>query len=152
MINARAESVAEKPMYRSLMAKGRCLLLADGFYEWRKDPDGTKRPVRYTLADGSPFAFAGLRAFWRDPDGGEPIASCTIVTTTANDLVAPVHDRMPVILRREDEARWLDRDVPQEEALELLQPLPAELMSAADASLLVNSPDNDAPEILDPLA
>ncbi len=100
MINARAETLAEKPAYRPLLAKGRCLILADGFYEWRLDPDGKKRPVRYTLDDGAPFGFAGLWTSWRDPESGESLRSCTIITTTANELVAPVHDRMPVILPR----------------------------------------------------
>ena len=152
MINARAETLAEKSTYRRLLTRGRCLILADGFYEWRLDPDGTKRPVRYTLADGAPFGFAGLWTIWRDPESREPLFTCTIVTTRANALVAPVHDRMPVILPREGESPWLDRDVPAGDALTLLQPYPAERMIGADASTLVNSADNDDIRLLDPLA
>jgi putative SOS response-associated peptidase YedK len=150
MINARAETLAEKSAYRPLLAKGRCLILADGFYEWRLDPDGKKRPVRYTLDDGAPFGFAGLWTSWRDPESGESLRSCTIITTAANPLVAVAHDRMPVILPRGVEAEWLDREVPVEAALSLLQPYPAEHMHAADASMLVNSVKNDDLRLFDP--
>jgi putative SOS response-associated peptidase YedK len=152
MINARAETLAEKSTYRQLLTRGRCLILADGFYEWRLDPDGKKRPVRYALDDGAPFGFAGLWTIWRDPESKEPLFTCTIVTTSANELVAPVHDRMPVILPRESEEAWLDRELPAEQALALLGPYPAEQMTAADASTLVNSADNDDLRLLDPLA
>ncbi|MDX6619481.1 MAG: hypothetical protein QOK36_1867 [Gaiellales bacterium] len=150
MINARAETLAERSAYRPLLAKGRCLILADGFYEWRLDPDGRKRPVRYTLADGEPFGFAGLWTGWRDPESGEQLRSCTIITTNANDLVAPVHDRMPVILPRGVEQQWLDREVEVAEALELLAPYPAGQMRAAEASLLVNAVANDDLRLFDP--
>jgi putative SOS response-associated peptidase YedK len=152
MINARAETLTEKSAYRSLLAKGRCLVIADGFYEWRLDPDGRKRPVRYTVDGGEPFGFAGLWTGWRDPESGDWLRTCTIVTTTANELVAPVHDRMPVILPRSAEDAWLGRDVVVEEALALLRPYPAEHMHAADASMLVNSVKNDDARLLDPLA
>ena len=125
MINARAETLTEKSAYSPLLAKGRCLILADGFYEWRLDPDGRKRPVRYTVDGGAPFGFAGLWTGRRDPESGEWLRTCTIITTTANDLVEPVHDRMPVILPRESEDAWLDREVDVQEALALLQPYPA---------------------------
>jgi putative SOS response-associated peptidase YedK len=151
MINARAETLGEKPAYRALLAKGRCLILADGFYEWRLDPDGARRPVRYTLEDGSPFGFAGLWTGRRDPESDEWLRTCTIITTTANALVAPVHDRMPVIIPRDAEDAWLDREVAVDAALSLLQPYPADRMSAADASMLVNSVKNDDPRLLDPL-
>jgi putative SOS response-associated peptidase YedK len=150
MINARAETLAEKSAYRPLLAKNRCLILADGFYEWRLDPDGKKRPVRYALDDGSPFGFAGLWTSWRDPESGESLRTCTIITTDANALVAPVHDRMPVILPRGVEDAWLDRDVPVDAALALLLPYPADHMSAADASMLVNSVENDDLRLFDP--
>ena len=152
MINARAESLAEKPAYRTLLTKGRCLILADGFYEWRHDPDGKRRPVRYTVDGAEPFGFAGLWTGRHDPEADEWLRTCTIITTTANELVAPVHDRMPVILPRESEDAWLDRGVAVEEALALLQPYPSELMHAADASMLVNSVKNDDERLLDPLA
>ena len=150
MINARAETLTERPAYRRLLAKGRCLILADGFYEWRRDPDGKKRPVRYTLPDGEPFGFAGLWTIWRADEDAEPLRSCTIITTAANELVAPVHDRMPVILPRADEEAWLDRGVPPEAALQLLRPYAGD-MRAADASPLVNAVANDDPRLFDPL-
>ena len=150
MINARAETLAKRSAYRSLLAKNRCLILADGFYEWRLDPDGKKRPVRYALDDGSPFGFAGLWTSWRDPESGESMRTCTIITTAANSLVAPVHDRMPVILPRRVEDEWLDRDVPPVAALELLRPYPSEQMTGADASMLVNSVKNDDLRLFDP--
>lgn len=150
MINARAETLSEKPAYRPLLAKNRCLILADGFYEWRLDPDGTKRPVRYTLDGGVPFGFAGLWTSRTDPESGESLRTCTIITTSANALVAHVHDRMPVILPRGVEDEWLARDVPVEVALSLLLPYPAEHMHAADASLLVNSVKNDDLRLFDP--
>ena len=106
MINARAEAVAERPIFRSALTQRRCLIPADGFYEWRRDSAG-KRPVRITLASGEPFAFAGLWETWQDPNG-DPVISCTIITTEANELVQPIHGRMPVILPRELEALWLD--------------------------------------------
>ena len=152
MINARAETLAERPAFRPLLAKGRCLILADGFYEWRLDPDGRKRPVRYTLAHGEPFGFAGLWTIWHDPESDEPLRTCTIITTSANDLVAPVHDRMPVILPRDSEEAWLDRDLPVDAALSLLAPYPAGEMLAADASMLVNSVKNDDLRLFDPLS
>jgi putative SOS response-associated peptidase YedK len=151
MINARAETVRSKGAYSGLLERRRALIVADGFYEWRTDPDGRKRPVHYTLADGGPFAFAGLWASWRDPDAGAWLDSCTIITTTANGLVAPVHDRMPVILPRAAEAAWLDPELDPAAVDALLVPYPAEEMHAAEASMLVNSVKNDGPELLDPL-
>lgn len=152
MINARSETVMQRNAYRPLLSKGRCLLLADGFYEWRTDPDGKRRPVRFTLTGGEPFAFAGLWTTWRDPESAEPLETCTILTTTANVVVAPVHDRMPVMLPRAAESTWLDLSRPVEDALALLVPYDPADMAAAEASLLVNSPRNDTPECLDPLA
>ncbi|MDX6568394.1 MAG: hypothetical protein QOH15_972 [Gaiellales bacterium] len=152
MINARAETVRSKGAYRSLLERRRALIVADGFYEWRTDPDGRKRPVHYTLADGEPFAFAGLWASWHDPESDAWLDSCTIITTTANGLVAPVHDRMPVILPRAAEAAWLDPDLDPAEVDALLAPYPAGQMHAAEASMLVNSARNDGPELLDPFS
>jgi putative SOS response-associated peptidase YedK len=152
MINARAETVRSKGAYSGLLERRRALIVADGFYEWRTDPDGRKRPVRYTLADGGPFAFAGLWASWHDPEADAWLDSCTIITTTANGLVAPVHDRMPVILPRAAEAAWLDPQLAPAAVDALLVPYPAEEMHAAEASMLVNSVKNDGPELLDPLS
>jgi putative SOS response-associated peptidase YedK len=151
LINARAETVRTRSAYRSLLERRRALIVADGFYEWRTDPDGRKRPVRYTLATGELFAFAGLWASWRDPESGAWLDSCSIITTTANELVAPVHDRMPVIVPRDRERDWLDPTLAPGEVDALLQPYPEAAMAAADASMLVNSPKNDGPELLDPL-
>jgi putative SOS response-associated peptidase YedK len=152
MINARAETVRSKGAYRALLERRRALIVADGFYEWRTDPDGRKRPVHYTLANGEPFAFAGLWASWRDPQAEAWLDSCTIITTTANGLVAPVHDRMPVILPRSAEAAWLDPELDPAAVDSLLVPYAAEEMHAAEASMLVNSVKNDGPELLDPLS
>jgi len=148
MINAKAETLAEKPAFRGLIERHRCLIPADGFYEWRTNAEGKRVPVRYTLTDGGLFAFAGLWAGWRDPETEELIESCTIVTTRANDLVAAVHDRMPVILPPEAELDWLDAEISVDHALSLLAPLPADLMRAAAASPLVNSVKHEGPELL----
>ena len=152
MINARAETVRAKSAYKGLLEHRRALIVADGFYEWRTDPDGKKRPVHFTLAHGEPFAFAGLWASWHDPEADAWLDSCTIITTTANGLVASVHDRMPVIVPRASEAAWLDPELAPSEVDALLRPYPADGMRAAEASLLVNSARNDGPELLDPLA
>jgi putative SOS response-associated peptidase YedK len=150
MINARAETVAQKPAFRTALRRRRCLVLADGFYEWRKDPQG-KTPMYIHLAAREPFAFAGLWDTWRDPDGN-PVTSCTLITTAPNELVAPVHNRMPVILRPEVEGLWLDRSVEDPQALlPLLVPYPAELMSAYPVSRRVNSPDFDSPLCIQPV-
>ncbi|MFN8187457.1 MAG: SOS response-associated peptidase [Gaiellales bacterium] len=148
LINAKAETLAEKPAFRSLLPRHRCLIPADGFYEWRTNAEGKRVPVRYTIAADELFAFAGLWAAWHDPELDELVESCTIVTTRANDLVAAVHDRMPVILPREVEADWLDPDISVEHAVSLLEPFPAGLMRARPASPLVNSVKNEGPELL----
>ena len=148
MINARVETLQAK--FGNLLERRRCLVPSDGFYEWRTDPDGKRRPVRYTLADGSLFAFAGLWAVWKDPQTGELLRSCTIVTCPPNEIVEPVHDRMPVILPWAAEARWLSEDVGAAEAMQLLLPFPAEEMAAAEVSPLVGNPDNDTAELFDP--
>lgn len=133
MFNARAETVAQKPAYRRAFRSRRCLVPADGFYEWRTMESGKKAPVQYSLTDGSVFAFAGLWEVWQPPGNGQPLRTFTLITCPANELVAMVHDRMPVILTREDERVWLDTTaVPPEEAATLLRPYPAELMSARD--------------------
>jgi putative SOS response-associated peptidase YedK len=152
LINARAETLTEKPAFRSLLRGHRCLIVADGFYEWRPAADGKKDPVYFQLAEGVPFAFAGLWTRKVDEESGEPLDSCTIVTTSANALVAPVHDRMPVILPASLEDEWLDPDSSKEHALSLLRPLPAELMTSRVVSRLVNSVRNDDRSLLLPAA
>ena len=150
LINARAETVAERPSFRTGLARRRCLILADGCYEWQRIGNA-KRPIRIVLASGQPFAFAGLWESWRGPDGGV-IRSCTVITTEANDLVRPIHDRMPVILPREMEPFWLDHDVQDPPALaQVLVPYPSGLMDSYEVSSLVNRPGNDGPEVIEPV-
>jgi putative SOS response-associated peptidase YedK len=148
MINARAETLTEKPAYRSLLGSHRCLVVADGFYEWQLGADGKKEPVYFQLTGGELFGFAGLWTSRRDDATGEAVDSCEIITTTPNELVAPVHDRMPVILPRELEGAWLDPELPKDHALELLRPYEATGMRATVASKLLNSVKNEGPELL----
>jgi putative SOS response-associated peptidase YedK len=150
MINARAETLTEKPAYRSLIGKHRCLIPADGFYEWTVGSDGKKQPIHFHLPDYEMFAFAGLWTSRTDEETGEIIESCTIITTQPNELVAPVHDRMPVILQTDSESVWLDPTISKEHALSLLQPYPAKLMAAVPASTRANSVRNDDPGLLLP--
>ncbi len=141
MINARAETLAEKPSFRAAFKKRRCLVLADGFYEWMKTPDG-KQPMRITLASGEPFAMAGLWESWGAPDGS-PLRTFTIVTGQPNALVAPIHDRMPAILLPEHEAIWLDNAAEPAIWQDILRPYPAERMTATPVSRRVNFVGND---------
>jgi putative SOS response-associated peptidase YedK len=150
MINARAETLTEKPAYRSLIGKHRCLIPADGFYEWTVGADRKKQPIHFHLPDYEMFAFAGLWTSRTDEETREILESCTIITTTPNDLVAPVHDRMPVILPTEAERVWLDPTISKEHALSLLEPYPADLMLALPASTRVNSTRNDDSGLLLP--
>ncbi|HVK05850.1 MAG TPA: SOS response-associated peptidase [Armatimonadaceae bacterium] len=152
MINARAETVAEKPSFKQALAKRRCLVPADGFYEWDR-AGGTRQPIHFRLKGGGGplFAFAGLWEEWESPDGS-PLRTCTLVTTTPNAIVAPYHDRMPVILRPEDEALWMDTEVRQADALlPLLAPYPEEEMECYPVSRQVNTPVNDTPDLIEPL-
>jgi len=143
MINARAETLTEKPAYRGLLNRHRCLIPADGFYEWTFGSDDKKHPIHFHLPGHELFAFAGLWTSRTDEATGEILESCTIITTHPNALVAPVHDRMPVILPSEAEGIWLDPTISKEHALSLLGPYPAELMMALPASTRVNSVRND---------
>jgi len=137
MINARAETLAEKPSFKTAFQRRRCLVLADGFYEWRRI-GRTRQPILFRCDDEVPFAFAGLFERWKSPDGAA-ILSCTIVTTTANDLVAPLHDRMPVIVAPTDYDRWLAPTPQPPDALRgLLVPYPSEAMRALEVSPYVN--------------
>ncbi len=150
MINARAETVSEKPSFRSAFKKRRCLIVADGFYEWQKT-DGGKQPYHVRMRDGSPFAFAGLWETWaRD---GVEIRSCSIITTDANDLMGEIHHRMPVILPPEDYDLWLDPGFGEKEALvDLLRPHPSDAMEAYPVSRRVNRPANNDPRVVEPAA
>lgn len=143
IINARAETVAEKPAFRQAFRKRRCLVPADGFYEWQRT-GRVKVPYRITLKDGAPFAFAGI---WEEGNGTEP-ATYAIITTTPNELVGKIHDRMPVILAENDERLWLSEWLNARQFLDLLTPYSAKAMAAYPVSLLVNSPRNNVPEIL----
>jgi putative SOS response-associated peptidase YedK len=147
MINARAETLAEKPSFRGLLRSKRCMILADGFYEWRQE-NGRKVPMYITMADHQPFAFAGLWDSWKSPSG-EPLRTCTIITTEPNELLATIHNRMPAILLPEAYESWLDPAIRDEQLLERwLAPYPAGVMAARPVSRLVNDPRNDSPEIL----
>lgn len=150
MINARAETLADKPAFRAAYRRRRCLILADGFYEWQATPGRkVKTPMYVRLASGAPFAFAGIWELWRPDD--TPILSCAIITTEPNALLAPIHNRMPVILSPEACARWLDSaDLPPIRLRDLLKPYPAELMLAYPVSILVNSSANDDPACIAP--
>ncbi len=157
-INARAETVADKPYFRDAVGKRRCLVLADGFYEWTGDR-GSKEPYRIQRRDEQPFAFAGLWENWSSGDGDgdgagtdaddastPTLRTLTIITTDANDVVEPIHDRMPVILAEDEEDRWLDGG-----DLHVLDPFEADPLEAYPVSKTVNSPANDSPEVIEPL-
>ena len=149
MINARAETVARTPAFRASFKSKRCLIPADGFYEWKRNGKA-RTPFFFRLTNGGVFAFAGLYDRWRDPDGSL-VSSCSIITTEPNELAAPVHDRMPVILPYEAEAAWLNLEVEGPgELLPLLKPFPAASMQAYRVSSLVNSAKNDTPECVAP--
>ena len=150
MINARAETVATKPAFRRAFKERRCLLLADGLYEWQRQ-ERRKQPFYIRLRDGRPFAFAGLWEHWEGSEG-MAIQSCAILTTTSNEVVGRIHDRMPVILSPTDYDRWLDPSIQEPAVLQtLLRPYPADEMTAYPVSTLVNSPANDNPGCIEPL-
>ena len=148
MINARAETVATKPAFRRAFKERRCLLLADGLYEWQRQ-ERRKQPFFIRLRDGRPFAFAGLWEHWEGSEG-MAIQSCTILTTTSNEVVGRIHDRMPVILNPTDYDRWLDPSIQEPAVLQtLLRPYPADEMMAYPVSTRVNNPANDSPECVE---
>jgi putative SOS response-associated peptidase YedK len=150
MINARAESLIEKPAFRSAIKKRRCLVLADGFYEWRK-VGKVKIPMHIRLRNREPFAFAGLYEYWKTKSG-KMLESCTIITTTPNDLIKPIHHRMPVILNQEHESAWLNSEN-QDLAtlLAMLKPYNLVQMEAFEVSDFVNSPRNQGPLCIKPI-
>jgi putative SOS response-associated peptidase YedK len=149
LINARAETVADKPAFRTAFRRRRCLIVADGFYEWQRVGKG-RQPHLIGMRNGHPFAFAGLWETWEGPQHSS-IESCTILTTTANDLVRPIHDRMPVILAPAEYDCWLDPAVSAAEKLSpLLRPYPSEPMASYRVSPWVNSPANDDPRCAEP--
>jgi putative SOS response-associated peptidase YedK len=148
MINARAETAAEKPAFRAAFRRRRCLVVADGFFEWQRI-GRQKQPYFIRMKEDQPFAFAGLWESWTDPNGSE-VPSCTLLTTEPNELMEPIHDRMPVILPESAYEHWLDRGVDQPEAFALLlRPFPADKMTAYPVSPHVNSPAHDDPRCIE---
>lgn len=149
LINARAETVAVKPMFKGAFEKHRCLIVADGFYEWRKK-DKVKSPVYIHLKSGEPFGLAGIYNVWTSPEG-KHICTCTIITTDANDLIEPIHNRMPVIIPRDKQEMWLEPDTRDNAAmLSLLKPYPSEGLELYDVSTRVNSPKYNSPDCIRP--
>ncbi|HEX5094882.1 MAG TPA: SOS response-associated peptidase [Acidimicrobiia bacterium] len=159
LINARADTVASKPAYKRAFVKRRCIVPADGFYEWKElaAPAGTKKKVKQPYfirrRDGEPLAFAGLWEIWHDPNVGDDaprIRSCVIITTDANDVLAPIHNRMPVVLPESEWGRWLDPEFNDVDALQkLLVPAPSDEFEAWEVTTLVNKPANNGPELLE---
>ncbi len=150
MINARAETIAEKPAFRAAFRRRRCLIPADGFYEWKTER-GRKQPYRIALEGGAPFAFAGLWERWEGAGEAGAVESCTIVTTEANARLKAIHHRMPVILAPGAYEAWLDPATPGAEAQALLRPAPSEWFTAYRVSPKINSPANDDPALIAPL-
>ncbi len=151
LINARAETLAEKPSFRAALKRRRCLVVADGFYEWKKN-GAAKTPIYVQMQDRRPFAFAGLWEVWQPPDGGL-LKTCTIITTEPNALLETIHNRMPAILAPADYDAWLRPDeVAADQLLPLLRPFDAGQMRAVPVSARVNSPEFDAPECVQPVA
>lgn len=151
MINARCETIHEKPSFRQAIRSRRCIVPASGFFEWLATPSG-KIPHYITMRDNSPFSFAGIWDSWRS-ENGEDLETCAILTTGANSLMAQIHDRMPVILHSGEFDLWLDRTVTDPLSLQrLYQPYPADLMQSWQVSTIVNSPTHDSPECLQPLS
>lgn len=149
LINARSETVNEKPSFRQAFRQRRCIIPASGFYEWRKG-EGGKIPYCIRMTDGSPMPFAGIWESWKSPQG-DVLESCAILTTAANRTVASIHDRMPVILHPEEFGLWLDRQVHDAEQLQpLFSSYPADRIEAFPVSTLVNSPVHDSPECIEP--
>ena len=147
MINAKAETIIEKPAYRGPIKHKRCLIPADSFYEWRRTDDG-KYPYRILMKSEEMFAFAGIWDYWEK--GGDPIYSCTIITTAPNAIVKDIHDRMPVILPKDSEKQWLS-DIDVKEAVGLLKTYNPKNMKSYEVSTLVNSPKNNSAEVFEPI-
>jgi putative SOS response-associated peptidase YedK len=147
LINARAETVAEKPAFRAAFKARRCLIPASGFYEWQATGAKHKQPYHIRMRDGRPFAFAGLWERWHGGEG-EPVETCALLTTEANALVRPVHDRMPIIVAPGDCGAWLDPLTPPDQLHALLYPYPPEEMAAVPVGRYVSNPRNEGPRCL----
>lgn len=150
MINARAETLAEKPAFKNALKRRRCLVPVDGFFEWKSEGK-KKTPMHIHAVNGRLMSFAGLWEEWKDP-GDRVIRSFTIITCAPNEIMATIHDRMPVIIAREERAAWLDPGTSAEAVTTLLRPCPSDWLTADPVSTLVNSPVNNVPEIIDPVA
>ena len=150
-INARAETVRTSGMFRDAFSRRRCIIPADGFYEWRKIDPKTKQPMFVHYRDDRLFGFAGVWERWRPSPDAAPVDTCTILTTTPNNLMSSIHNRMPVILQRKDYGKWLDRSTDAEEAEKLMTPCVDEEMEAIPVSKVVNSPKNDVSECVEAL-
>ncbi len=150
LINARAETLAEKPSFKNAFRSHRCIIPASGFYEWQKKGTGAKQPYYFHLKGKEVFGFAGLYEQWLDRETGEQIQTCAIITTEANRVLEPVHDRMPVILKPKDYEQWLDEKENDTDKLQkLLAPYPSAEMESYQVSKSVNSPSNNSPELLE---
>ncbi|MCP5096005.1 MAG: SOS response-associated peptidase [Chloroflexi bacterium] len=149
LINARSETVAEKPSFRAPFKRRRCIIPADGFFEWQR-LENRKQPMYIHATDGKPLSLAGLWEMWRTPDG-DALQTCTILTTRPNELMAPIHNRMPVILEPEDMDMWLDPGNSPNQAMHLFRPYPSEKITAYPVSTFVNSPRNDAAQCIAPI-
>ncbi len=149
LINAKAETIAEKPSFKQAFAKRRCLIPADGFYEWKKQGKAPSQPIYIRRRDGGLFAFAGLWEEWRTPEG-EAIATCTIITVEPNELISKIHHRMAAILNPDDEAAWIDPKSKVDELSQLLQPYDSDQLEAIAVSRAVNSPTHDSPACIAP--
>ena len=150
LINARSETVADKPSFRQLIRYHRCLIPASGFIEWLRQPDGSKQPYYIQRKDGELLAMAGIWDTWKGSD--QVIASCTILTTAANSLIATLHDRMPVLLSPSEYDQWLDRNITDPQQLKgFYTPYPADPLQATPISSLINNPRHDSPDCLEPL-
>ncbi|MBO0960229.1 SOS response-associated peptidase [Neobacillus sp. MM2021_6] len=148
MINARAETITEKPSFRNAFKKKRCLVIADSFFEWKRQEDQSKTPMRIKLKSDELFAMAGIWECWKSQDG-KALYTCSVITTGPNELMKSIHDRMPVIVKREDEKMWLDPSLSDYDKLEsLLVPFDDHLMESYEVSPLVNSPKNNRPELI----
>lgn len=150
MINARSETAAEKPSFRAAFKRRRCLIPTSGFYEWQK-VDGGKQPMFIHPAQDNLMSLAGLWEFWSGPDGSE-LETCTILTTGPNDLLEPIHNRMPVVLDPADYSMWLDPETPADQLMHLMRPADSGLLEAYPVSTAVNRPTNDSPECIVPIA
>ena len=149
LINAKAETLAEKPSFKHAFTKRRCLIPADGFFEWRKRGKEPSQPIYVRRRDGGLFAFAGLWEAWKTPEG-EIVETCTIITTEPNEFISKIHHRMAVILKPDDEAAWIDPKSKSDDLTQLLRPYESDDLEAFPVSRAVNSPAHDGPECIEP--